>query len=125
MPISKGPLIPVIKTHEDGTQQRYWVSLKKFMEEQEKGYKVKRIPRQEHTSVVVPKEPAKEWEVDFIENLEDFGVAGLSLNNDKYEAELITKVQVRKNGKLIRTYPVKVNRGLIAREIINKLIEMK
>jgi hypothetical protein len=101
------------------------MSLAKFMEQQEKGYKVKRIPREEHKSVVVPNEPAKEWEMEFIENFEDFGIAGLSLHKDKYEVELISKVQVKKNGKLIKSYPVKVNRGQIARAIINKLIEMK
>jgi len=120
-----GVLIPVIRTHPDGSTQTYWLSLEKFLEQQEKGYAVKRIPRQEHESVVVPKGPAKEWEVDFIENFEDFGVAGLSLHKDKYEVELVAKVQVKRNGKLIKSYPVKVNRGQVAREIINKLIEMK
>jgi hypothetical protein len=120
-----GVMIPVIRTHPDGSTQTYWMSLKKFMEEREKGAKVARIPRQEHKSVVVPKAPAKEWEMEFIENIEDFGTAGLSLGNDKYEVELVTEARVKKNGKLIKTYPIKVNRGQVARAVINKLIEMK
>lgn len=121
----RGVMIPVILTHPDGTQQTYWMSLKRFMEERNKGMNVKRIPRQEHTSVRSPKKPAETYEMEFIENIIDFGVAGLEVGKDRYEAELVCKVNIKKNGKHIKTYPVKINREQVARAILAKLLGTK
>jgi len=122
-PITKGGvLIPVLMTHPDGTTQTYWMSLKRFMDERNKGMRVKRIPRQEHKSVKVPKAPAMEYEMEFIENLEDFGVAGLAVGKDKYEVELVTEARVKKNGKPLKTYPIKVNKQQVARALLVKLM---
>ena len=122
-PITKTPLIPVILTHgPTGIQQTYWISLKRFMEERMRGTPIQRIPRKEHTDIIVPKQIAPEWMVEFIENLEDFGVAGLDVKQNKYEVELVTELHVKKNGKLIKTYPVKVNREMVARAILKKLM---
>ena len=123
-PVSKTALIPVIRTHADGTQQRYWISLRKFMDDRERGVMMQRIPRETHTDVTVPEQEAPVYQMEFIENMIDFGVAGLEFKKDKYEAELIAKVEIKKNGKLIRTYPVKVSREMIARAILKKVLSV-
>ena len=120
-PVSKTALIPVIRTHADGTQQRYWISLRKFMDDRERGVMMQRIPREEHTDITMPEQKAPVYQMEFIENIMDFGVAGLEFKKDKYEVELVAKVEIKKNGKLIRTYPVKVNRKIIARAILKKI----
>jgi len=109
-------------THPDGSTQTYWMSLKKFMDERNKGMRVQRIPRQEHKSVKVPKAPALEYEMEFIENIEDFGVAGLAVGKDEYEVELKTEVIIKKNGKEFKTYPIKVNKQQVARAVLAKLM---
>jgi len=121
-PATKTGLIPVIITRPDGITQTYWVSLKRFMEERNKGTPIQRIPRKEHKDITVPEQVAPIWMQEFIENIEDFNVAGLTVKNDKYEVELVAEVRVKKNGKLIKTYPVKVNREKIARAILKKLM---
>ena len=121
-PPSKSPLIPVIRIHPDGRQQRYWVSLKRFMEERERGTKIQRIPRKQHKSVLVPEEKIPVWEMEFLENMEDFGVAGLEIKSDKFEVEIKAEVTVKKNGELVNTYPIKVKREAVAREILKKLM---
>lgn len=121
-PVSKTPLIPVIRTHPDGRQQRYWISLRKFMEDRNRGVSIQRIPREEHKDIMVPEQKAPVWQMEFEENFMDFGVAGLEIGKDKYEVELISKIEIKKNGKLVHTYPVKVNRKTIARAILKKLM---
>ena len=122
-PISRTPLIPIILTHgPTGIQQTYWVSLKRFMEERQRGTPIQRIPRKEHRDITVPEQVAPVWMQEFIENIEDFGVAGLTVKQDKFEVELITEIHVKKNGKLVNTYPVKVNKEMIARAILKKLM---
>lgn len=95
------------------------------MEERNKGIPIQRIPREIHDSVIMPEEDAKEFEMEFIENFMDFGVAGLKIGEDTYESELIAKVEIKKNGKLIHTYPVKVNKKTVARAIIGKIMGVK
>lgn len=121
-PVSKTALIPVVRTHSDGSQQRYWISLKKFMRDREKGVVMQRIPRKEHEHITIPEQEAPVWMQEFIENIEDFNVAGLTVRKDKYEVELIAEVHVKKNGKLIKTYPIKVNKEMVARAILKKLM---
>ncbi len=124
-PISKTALIPVIRTHPDGRQQRYWISLKKFMEDREKGIEMQRIPRKEHVDVAVPEKEAPIWEMEFIENLEDFNSAGLIIDNDKLEVEIVAEVHVIKNGKQIKTYKIKkLDREAIARTVLKKIMEL-
>ncbi len=124
-PVGHGTMIPVILTHPDGTTQTYWMSLKKFMEERNKGMKVKRIPKQEHKSIVLPGQEATEYEIEFIENIMDFDVAGLQIQNDKYEVEVIAKVNIKKNGKPFQTYPIKVNKEQVARAVLAKIMGQK
>jgi len=124
-PIAKSALIPVLYTHPNGVTQTYWVSLKRFMEERNKGTPIQRIPREKHRSVIMPSEDAKDFESEFIENFIDFGVAGLEIKENKYEAELIAKVEIKKNGRLVKIYPIKVDRKKIARAIIGKIMGVK
>lgn len=121
-PITKTALIPVLYTHPDGVTQTYWVSLKRFMEERKKGTPIQRIPRKKHKDITVPEQEAPVWMQEFIENLEDFNVAGLTVKKDKYEVELISKIEIKKNGVLIETYPIKVNKEKVARAILKKLM---
>lgn len=121
-PISKSALIPVLLTHPSGVTQTYWVSLKRFMEERNRGTPIQRIPREEHKDIIVPEQIAPVWQMEFEENMEDFGVAGLDIKKDRYEVELVSEVRVKKNGVLVDTYPVKVNRGKVARAILKKLM---
>ena len=121
-PIAKSALIPVLYTHPNGVTQTYWVSLKRFMEERNKGTPIQRIPRKEHKNIMVPEQEAPVWMQEFIENLEDFNIAGLTVKQDKFEVELITEIHVKKNGTLVKTYPVKVNKEMIARAILKKLM---
>ena len=125
MPTKISPRIPIILTKPDGTQQRYWTTLENFMRAREKGRDVQRIPRKEHKSIRVPDQTAPIHEMEFIENIMDFNVAGLEIGEDKFEAELICEVQLKKNGKLISTYPVKVNKEKIARAILSKIMGSK
>ncbi len=124
-PITKTALIPVLYTHPNGVTQTYWVSLKRFMEERQRGIPIQRIPREKHVDVFAPEQEAPIWMMEFIENLEDFNVAGLTVKKDKYEVELVTEVRVKKNGELINTYPVKVNKKKVARAILKKLMGTK
>lgn len=124
-PARKKPLIPVLRIHPDGTTQTYWISLEKFMEERNKGAKLKRIPRKDYMSVKVPAEPASEYEVEFIENIIDFDVAGLEVKNDKFEVELVTEVRIKKNGELIETLPLKLNKETIARAVLARILGTK
>lgn len=123
-PISKTPLIPVIRTHPDGGQQRYWISLKRFMEDRGKGVMMQRIPRKEHTDIAVPDQLAPVWEMEFIENLEDFDSAGLEIDGNKYEVELKAYITVTKNDKNTKTYPLKLNKEEIARAVLKKLMRL-
>jgi len=125
MPAVRKPLIPVLRTHPDGTTQTYWISLEKFMEERNRGIKLQRIPRKDYMSVKVPDEPASEYEVEFIENIEDFGVAGLEFEKNKFEVELIAEVRIKKNGKLISTLPLKLNKEQIARAVLQRILGTK
>lgn len=96
------------------------------MEEREKkGIKVQRIPRKEHKNIKVPTKEAEPYEYEFIENIEDFGVSALEIGKDKYTVKLVAEVTVEKNGKHIKTYPLKVNKERIAREILAKLLGAK
>ena len=123
-PISKTALIPVIRTHPDGRQQRYWISLKKFMEDRDAGVSMSRIPRKEHKDVAVPEQKAPDWTVEFIENLEDFKVAGLKIDGNEYDVELIAEVRIKKNGKVVAVHPVQnINIEEIARAILQKLMK--
>lgn len=125
-PISRYPLIPVILTHgPTGIQQTYWISLKRFMEERQRGTPIQRIPREKHIDVFDPEQEAPTWMMEFIENLADFNVAGLIVKEDRYEVELVSEVHVKKNGVLIDTYPVKVNKERVARAILKKLMRTK
>jgi len=124
-PARKKPLIPVIRIHPDGTTQTYWISLEKFMEERNKGVKLKRIPRKDYMSVRVPAEPASEYEVEFIENLVDFDVAGLEVDKDKFEVELVAEVRIKKNGESLTTLPLKVNKEQIARAVLARILGTK
>ena len=122
MAVKISPRIPIIITKQDGSTQRYWVSLENFMKMREKGYNLKRIPRKEHKSLRVPEENASDYEIEAIENIMDFDITGLEIGEDKFEIELIHEVRVKKNGKYIKTYPIKVNKEKIAREILSKII---
>ena len=124
-PPHKKPLIPVIRTHADGFTQTYWISLEKFMQERNRGIKLKRIPRKDYMSVKVPEEPASEYEVEFIENLMDFNVAGLEIEDDKFEVELIAEVRIKKNDELTAIYPLKLNKETIARAVLQKILGTK
>jgi len=124
-PSRRKPMIPVLRTHPDGTTQRYWISLEKFMEERNKGVKLKRIPRKDYMSVRVPTEPASEYEVEFIENLVDFNVAGLEVDENKFEVELIAEVRIKKNGESLTTLPLKVNKETIARAVLARILGTK
>jgi hypothetical protein len=124
-PAFKQARIPVLITYHDGITQTYWMSLKNFMEMREKGMDIKRIPREEHTSVVLPGQPAASWESEFVENFEDFDTAGLQIHEDKYEVELVNEVRVKKNGKPFHTYKLKTDKNQIARGIIKKIIGEK
>jgi len=124
-PARKKPLIPVIRTHPDGKTQTYWISLEKFMEERNRGVKLQRIPRKDYMSVKVPEEPASQYEVEFIENIVDFDVAGLDIDKDRFEVELIAEVKVKKNGKHIATYPLKLDKEQIARAVLQNILGTK
>lgn len=121
-PINKSALIPVIITHPNGVQQTYWISLKKFMEEQEKGTKIKRIPQKEHKSVINPGKTAKTYEEEFIENFIQFDKAGIKVGNNEYTTELVSKVIVKKNGKKIDTLVVRIDKEKLARELLENLL---
>lgn len=124
-PISKTALIPVIMTHPDGRQQRYWISLERFMKERNRGIRVQRILRKEHKDVAAPKETAPEWESEFIENFEDFNTAGLKIDEDEYVVELVAEVRIKKNGKAAGSIKIKqLNREAIAREVLKKLMRL-
>lgn len=122
-PATKTARIPVLITKATGETQTYWISLKRFMEERERGTKIQRIPRKQHRSVVTPEEKIPVWEMEFIENMEDFGTAGLEIGSNKFEVEIIANVTVKKNGKLAGTYPIKVKKEQVAREILKKLMD--
>lgn len=124
-PPKKTALIPIILTHPDGRSQTYWISLKRFMEEREKGTPIRRIPRKEYQSVLIPDKPAADYEIEFIENLVDFNVAGLEIKDNKFEVELIYEVRVKKNGKHVGTYPIKLGREEIAKAILKKILDKK
>ncbi len=121
-PPRRAALIPIILTHPNGTTQTYWVSLERFMKERERGTKIRRIPRKKHKDIKVPEQDAPDWMVEFIENLEDFNVAGLEVEKDKFEIELVAEVRVKKNGELVNTYPIRVKKEQVAREILKKLM---
>ncbi len=124
-PISKTALIPVVYTHANGVSQTYWVSLERFMKERNRGAMIQRIPRKEHKDVAVPEETAPEWEVEFIENLEDFNTAGLKIDDDEYVVELVAEVRIKKNGKNAGTIKIKeLDREKIAREVLKKLMQL-
>ena len=115
-------LIPIILTHPDGRAQTYWISLTRFMEERKKGTPIKRIQRDEYTSVTLPGQKPAEWEIDFIENLQDFKTAGLKVGDDEYEVEVISEVRVKKNGKSMKTHQLKIDGSKIARGILAKIL---
>lgn len=125
MAVKISPRIPIILTKKDGTQQTYWTTLENFMKARERGMPIQRIPRKEHKSVRTPDEKAPVYEMEFIENLMDFNVAALEIGEDKFEAELICEVRLKKNGKHITTYPVKVNKEKIARAVLSKIMGSK
>jgi len=124
-PISRTALIPTIITHPNGVSQTYWVSLKRFMEERNKGTPIQRIPRKKHKDVAVPEQKAPDWMMEFIENLEDFKVAGLKIDGNEYDVELIAEVRIKKNGKVVAVHPVQnINIEEIARAILKKLMKV-
>ena len=111
-------------THPDGRQQRYWVSLERFMKERGKGVMIRRIPRKEYDDIAVPEEEAPEWQMEFIENLEDFNVAGLKIDDNDLEVEIVAEVRVKKNGKPVGTFPIKVDKESVAKAILKKLMRL-
>lgn len=126
MPIKKiSPRIPIILTKPDGTQQRYWTTLENFMKSRDKGMKIKRIPRKKHESVRHPKEPAEDYEMEFIENFMDFGEAGLKIAEDMFTAELNATVTIKKNGNVVNTYNVKIDKENLARAILEKIMGLE
>jgi len=121
-PIDKSALIPIIITHPDGTSQTYWISLKRFMEERNKGTNMQRIPSKKHESVIDPGKEAEPYESEFIENFAQFKRAGLKIKDDTYEIEMVAEVKITKNGKVISTLPLKLDKEQIARESLKKIM---
>jgi len=123
-PPFKEARIPVLITKPDGSTQTYWVSLKRFILERNKGTPIQRMPRKTHKDVAVPEQKAPDWMMEFIENLEDFKVAGLKIDGNEYDVELIAEVRMKKNGKIVGTYPIQnINIEQIARAILQKLMK--
>lgn len=116
------PRIPIVIQKRDGTEQVYWISLVRFMELRNKGYKIRRIPRKDYQSVRAPGKAAPDYEMEFIENIIDFGLSGLKFGEDVYSAEVVAKVEIKKNDVLLETFNIVINKEKLAREILEKII---